>query len=94
MDQQIAEQLTQLQDLINIQANSGNWDYDPYMFGLLNGMLLARSLLDGEDPGFKEAPNMWLADYAELEKLSRGGVEFTDVCMIHRPRAVREEDII
>ena len=93
MDPIIAIQLKNLQQIIDIQATSGNWDYDPYMFGLLNGMLFARSLLDGKDPGFKSAPEVWLSDYAELEKLALQGVVFNDICVLHRPKITFEEDL-
>ena len=32
-----------LNDVIDVQCSDGNWDYDPYMHGRANGLLLARS---------------------------------------------------
>jgi len=51
-----------LQDLIDIQCSDGNWNYDPYMHGLANGLLTSRSILDGKEPQFLDAPKQWLKD--------------------------------
>ena len=74
MTPEIENQIKKLQDLIDVQADAGNWDYDPYMHGMLNGMLLSRCLLDGKDPDFKNAPERWLRDFEILEKLNKSGV--------------------
>lgn len=53
-----------LQDLINIldiQGQNGNWNYDPYMMGLYNGMEMARSIFAETKPVFKDAPKRWLS---------------------------------
>ena len=66
----------QIQDLIDIQCSDGNWDYDPYMQGLANGLILALHILkDYEDgPDYKEAPKQWLSDLKTLEKFNESGV--------------------
>jgi len=56
-----------LQEIIDIQCSDGNWDYDKYMHGLANGMILAMSCMTGEDPVFKEAPKVWVKDKKALE---------------------------
>ena len=53
-----------LDDLIKIQCSDGNWNYDPYMHGMANGMILARSIIQGEEkePEYLEAPKEWLCN--------------------------------
>lgn len=54
-----------IKDLIDIQAQPGNWDYDPYMLGLYNGLELARSIMDNDSPppAFRSKPeNGWKRD--------------------------------
>ncbi len=51
-----------LQDVIDTQCSDGNWNYDPYMHGMANGLIVARSILTGEEPVFLEAPKKWLSD--------------------------------
>lgn len=56
--------LEHLEDVIKIQCSKGNWDYDPYMMGLANGLLMARHLVtgrEGEVP-FKSSPKKWGKD--------------------------------
>lgn len=55
-----------LEDVIKIQCSNGNWNYDPYMMGLANGLIMARSLIDGNEPVFLNTPKKWLKDYPSL----------------------------
>lgn len=49
--------------LLSIQGMHGNWDFDPYMHGLYNGLALAVSIMRGDDrPDYKDAPEHWLCD--------------------------------
>lgn len=61
--------LDDLHRLIDIQCSDGNWNYDSYMHGLANGMLVALSLFDGKDPKFLEPPEKWLIDTIDKSKL-------------------------
>jgi hypothetical protein len=54
--------LEKLDDLIAIQTSSGNWDFDPYMHGMANGMILMRAIVSGEDPKFLDAPETWRSE--------------------------------
>jgi hypothetical protein len=54
--------LGELDKVLAIQASDGNWNYDAYMHGMLNGMIMAKSCITGETPEFREAPKQWLAD--------------------------------
>lgn len=68
--------LRELDDLLRVQLSQGNWDYDGYMHGLANGMVLAAATMRGEyDPAFLEAPAVWGRDASTLRgryRLARG----------------------
>lgn len=49
-----------LMDIIKIQCSDGNWNYDEYMFGLANGMLLSEATLKGTDPIFLNRPKKFI----------------------------------
>jgi len=49
-------------EFIDLQSQPGNWDYDPYMHGMANGMIFMKSLVTGEDPRYLETPSFWLVD--------------------------------
>jgi len=49
-----------LNDVIKIQCSHGNYNYDPYMWGLANGLIMAKSLVTGKEPEFIEKPRKWL----------------------------------
>lgn len=51
-----------LENVTNIQCSNGNWNYDPYMLGMANGLILARAILTGEEAKFLGAPEEWLRD--------------------------------
>lgn len=60
-----------VQQAVDIQASSGNWDYDPYMHGMLNGMIYVQHVMFGDDhsePDFREAPKEWLHDVSKKRK--------------------------
>jgi len=49
----------QMEDVLNIQLQHGNWNWDPYMHGMVNGMILQYAILLGVDPEYKTAPVVW-----------------------------------
>jgi hypothetical protein len=51
-----------LRELVKIQGYNGNWNYDPYMHGLYNGLEFALSIMEKREPYFRDAPEQWLAD--------------------------------
>lgn len=56
---------TVIQDLRAVheaQGRAGNWDHDPYMQGLYNGLELALAMFEGRAPEFKESPEVWGKD--------------------------------
>ena len=46
-------------EMLEVQGMDGNWDYDPYMHGLYNGMEYTLALLEGREPIFREPPEKW-----------------------------------
>lgn len=62
LNEDIKENLEAVQDLLNIQLMDGNWNCDPYMHGMANGMILCMSILRGEVPKFLDAPEEWIFD--------------------------------
>ena len=63
---QQADKIVALRELIKIQCRSGNWNYDPYNFGLANGMILALSVFTNEEPDFMSAPSHWLREKTKV----------------------------
>ena len=51
---------TALDSVIAVQTSNGNWNHCRYMHGLAKGLLLARSILTGNPPGFLSAPQEYL----------------------------------
>lgn len=56
-------------DLVQIQCSDGNWNYNPYMHGLANGMKLIESIFHDDEPKFHmESPKQWLDDISGNKK--------------------------
>jgi hypothetical protein len=51
-----------IKNLRDLQGSNGNWNYDPYMHGMYNGMELILSVLEGRNPEFKDAPKEWVSN--------------------------------
>lgn len=71
----LAKRIDALRSVTAIQCSNGNWDYDAYMLGLANGMILARSFMcDAHDatPPFLNKPKKWRADKAHPGQTRRG----------------------
>lgn len=66
---EIAQRINELQELLNIQCSNGNWNYDAYMHGLANGLILAEHTITGKDGevDYKVAPEQWLCDLPSSE---------------------------
>jgi hypothetical protein len=54
--------LESLKDLLKIQGYDGNWNYDPYMHGMYNGLELALATLENRMANYRDAPKEWLRD--------------------------------
>ncbi|MBT7082056.1 MAG: hypothetical protein HN929_11450 [Chloroflexi bacterium] len=66
-DQELVEKLRGVK---NVQCTHGNWDYDPYMRGMANGLILAVSVLDDTQPEYLDAPTQWLRDLPKSEVIA------------------------
>lgn len=54
--------LEKMRDLVKVQEQSGNWDYDAYMHGMYNGMELMLAIAEGREPNYKRAPEQWICN--------------------------------
>ena len=52
-----------LDDILKVQCMNGNWNYDPYMHGMANGLILAQSIVTEKEPQFLNAPKQWLREH-------------------------------
>ena len=60
-----------LRDMKNVQCSDGNWNYDPYMQGMANGMIFSLSLFEAGVPQYLEAPETWLRDMPDTNELAK-----------------------
>jgi len=67
----LKDQIKSIEEMMKIQGSDGNWNYDPYMHGMLNGMKLIYSVLTDQRPEFLEAPNEWLRDKPKSDALAK-----------------------
>jgi len=56
------KQVKCLKDLLELQGSNGNWNYDPYMMGMYNGLELALSVMENREPVYRDKPERWIAD--------------------------------
>lgn len=55
--------LNNIDDVIKVQCYDGNYNDSPYMLGLANGLILARSIITGDHPEFMSVDeNKFLCD--------------------------------
>lgn len=54
------KKIDSLLNLREIQGSDRNWNYDPYMQGLYNGIELSLSVIEDREPIFKNAPKSWI----------------------------------
>lgn len=48
-----------IDSVIKTQKADGNWNYDPYMHGMLNGMLLIETIVTDKKYNPYSAPKRW-----------------------------------
>jgi hypothetical protein len=70
MNKTIEDRMKELESSVEVQSRDGNWDWDPYMLGMANGLILALNIVRGDagDPPYKSAPAEWGADRYEKMK--------------------------
>ena len=56
------KRLKEIENAVNIQCSEGNWNYDPYMFGMANGMILVQAMINGDSPVYLNRPVEWLCE--------------------------------
>lgn len=71
-------------DLKNASCVDGTWNYDPYFHGMANAMIVAESVVTGQDPVFLNAPAKWLSEY-EYPKTPAGALKILS-------RAMKEDE--
>lgn len=54
------EKIEELRTLVKTQMSDGNWNYDPYMHGMANGMILMLAVAEGKEPQYLDAPEKWI----------------------------------
>ena len=59
--------VAKMKELLEVQGRDGNWNLDPYMQGMYNGMELIVALAEGRDPVFRKAPENWLSAQPQRE---------------------------
>ena len=60
------DSLKALRGMLDIQCSNGNWNFNPYMHGLANGMILALSQFDDKRPEYLVPPEVWLCDIPKV----------------------------
>ena len=50
----------EIKALLKAHGKHGNYDYDPYMLGIYNGMELICSIIDERNAVYKAPPKKWL----------------------------------
>jgi hypothetical protein len=53
--------IADVRQMRDVQGQDGNWDFDPYMQGLYNGLEFALSILERREPVFKNEPKAWIS---------------------------------
>ncbi len=48
--------LERMREMVEFQGRVGNWNYDPYMHGMYNGMEFMIAMLEDREPVFKSTP--------------------------------------
>lgn len=71
------KRLEDLNRLVELQSSDGNWNYDPYMHGLANGLILSQAIIENAEPRYKEAPSTWLHDKRAQISRSPRSYDFT-----------------
>lgn len=56
------KRLKTLDDILKIQCDDGNWNYDEYMFGFANALILAQAIMTDAEPEYLERPKEWIKD--------------------------------
>jgi hypothetical protein len=58
----IHDMIERMNEMVEIQGRDGNWNCDPYMHGMYNGMEYMLALMEGREPLYRSRPDVWLCD--------------------------------
>lgn len=58
----MSDRIEKLEEMVKVQCSDGNWDYDPYMHGMANGMIFCLAIMRNVDPEYLDPPKTWLVD--------------------------------
>lgn len=64
--------------VVDIQSQDGNWNFDPYMHGMLNGMKLIQSIIHDVEPEFADGPEEWLKEDPKQDEMIKA-IENADI---------------
>lgn len=56
------KQLADMRQVLSIQGDDGNWNYNDYMHGFYNGLELMLAIVEDREPVYRDAPDEWLSD--------------------------------
>jgi hypothetical protein len=56
------QELEHLREMVKVQGYDGNWNYDPYMHGMYNGMEYMLAMLEDREPVYRTRPDVWLCE--------------------------------
>lgn len=79
----LADRIASLKETVEHQCQPGNWNYDQYMHGFANGLILALAIMEGREyADMKDAPEEWMVDrhpelpggFDALSMMTLGGV--------------------
>mgnify|MGYP001569342536 CR=1 FL=1 len=66
--------VAELQEFIDVSCKDGNYNCNPYLHGMANGLIFAKSVVDGGEPKYMETPKTWLGDKPKKKRhIVRGG---------------------
>ena len=72
------KELRELDEIIKIQCSNGNRNYSPYMYGMANGLLLAKSIITNTEVEYMNQPERWLRDRTIRQRLSLFWLKITN----------------
>lgn len=67
-----------IKDIVDLQGQNGNYDYDEYMLGLYNGMEMILSMIEKREPLFRKVPQSQMLRYQESAEIKPETVKGND----------------
>lgn len=54
--------LDRMREMVKVQGDNGNWNYDSYMHGMYNGMEYMLAIMEDREPLYRIRPDVWLCE--------------------------------